>query len=104
MPGDYLEIVGIYWMGRDFHTDEGDPNYNSVGVDDAFYRSRRRYFELGLVRRTRIDETVDLDAEFRLHRTDEEESQALFDSKWEYSYRLIIRVPLDITVRRAAYR
>jgi hypothetical protein len=100
MPAGYVEVFGIYWMGRDFHTDEGDANYNSAGVADTFYRSRRRYFELGVARRTRIDSRVELDAEFRLHRTDEDVSEALFDSKWEYSYRLLIRLPLDFSLRR----
>jgi hypothetical protein len=99
MPKGYVEVFGIYWMGRDFHTDEGDPNYNSAGVDDAFFRSRRRYFELGLIRRTRIDSVVELDAEFRFHRSDEDGSEALFDSRWEYSYRLLVRVPLDFVIR-----
>ena len=99
-PAGFVEVFGIYWMGRDFHTDEGDPNYNSAGVADSFYRSRRRYFELGVARRTRIDSRVEVDAEFRLHRSDEDASQALFDSKWEYSYRLLVRVPLDFTLRR----
>ena len=78
----------------------GDPNYNSVGADDAFYRARRRYAEAGIIRRHKIDGVVDLDAEFRLHRSDRDQSQALFDSKWEYSYRLVIRVPMDVTIRR----
>lgn len=98
-PGG-LQIFAIYWAGRDFHTDEGDPNYNSVGADDAFYRARRRYAEAGIIRRHKIDGVVDLDAEFRLHRSDRDQSQALFDSKWEYSYRLVIRVPVDVTIRR----
>lgn len=100
-PAGYLEVFTIYWAGKDFHTDEGDRNYNSLGSDDAFYRSRRRYFELGAIRRTRINGPVWLDAEFRFHRTDNEESQALFDSKWEYSYRLVIRAPFDFVLRRA---
>ena len=99
-PAAHLEVFGLYWMGTNYHTDEGDPNYNSAGVSDSVYRSRRRYFELGVVKRARIDDRVELDAEFRLHRTDEDESEALFDSKWEYSYRLIVRVPLDFTLRR----
>ena len=99
-PAGYVEVFALYWLGRNFHTDEGDANYNSAGVSDTMFRSRRRYFELGVVRRTRIDSRVELDAEFRLHRSDDDVSQALFDSKWEYSYRLVIRVPLDITLRR----
>jgi hypothetical protein len=99
-PAGYVEVFALYWLGRNFHTDEGDANYNSAGVSDTMFRSRRRYFELGVVRRTRIDSRVELDAEFRLHRSDNDVSEALFDSKWEYSYRLIVRVPLDIALRR----
>lgn len=98
-PAGYVEVFGIYWMGQNFHTDEGDANYNSAGVADTFYRVRRRYVELGVARRTRIDSRVELEAEFRLHRVDDEVSEALFDSKWEYSYRLIVRVPLDFRVK-----
>jgi hypothetical protein len=99
-PAGYVEVFAIYWLGRNFHTDEGDPNYNSAGVSDTMFRSRRRYFELGVVRRARIDSRVELDAEFRLHRSDNDVSEALFDSKWEYSYRLVVRVPLDVSLRR----
>ncbi|MEO8294879.1 MAG: hypothetical protein ABI613_05125 [Gemmatimonadota bacterium] len=99
-PARGLELFTIYWAGRDFHTDEGDPNYNSAGVDDAFYRSRRRYAELGVIRKHRIDGVVEMDAEFRLHRTDEDQSQALFDSKWEYSYRLVFQVPIIVAIKR----
>ncbi len=98
-PFGWVELFGIYWAGRDFHSDEGDPNYNSIGVDTAFYRSRRRYKEIGLIRRTTIDRTVQLDAEFRLHRVDQEESIAFLGTKWEYSYRVVVRVPVTIGVR-----
>lgn len=99
-PGGWFELFGIYWFGRDFHTDEGDPNYNSLGADGSFYRSRRRYAEIGVVRRAMIDDVVGLDAEFRLHRIDHERSQALFDSRWEYSYRLVLRAPFTVILRR----
>lgn len=99
-PWGYLELFGIFWAGRDFLSNEGDPNYNSVGHDVAFYRSRRRYGEIGLSRRTTIDGTVDLTAELRLHRIDNEPSEALFNSKWEYSYRLVVGVPVDVILKR----
>ncbi|MGE0352988.1 MAG: hypothetical protein AB7I33_07855 [Gemmatimonadales bacterium] len=98
-PGGF-ELFGIYWAGRDFLSNEGDPNYNSLGADSTFFRSRRRYKEIGIVRRARIDGTVDLDAEFRFHRIDNEQSQAFFGTRWEYSYRLVVRVPVDIALRR----
>jgi hypothetical protein len=98
-PAGAVEIFGIYWMGRNYHTDDGDPSYNSAGVSDSVYRPRRRYFELGVVKRASIDGRAELDAEFRLHRVDDEPSEALFDSKWEYSYRLLIRVPLNFRLR-----
>jgi hypothetical protein len=99
-PRGWLELFTIYWLGDNFHTDEGDPNYNSLAADGSFNRSRRRYFELGAIRRTMIDRFVSLDAEFRLHRVDDEPSQALFESNWEYSYRLVIRAPFSFSIHR----
>jgi len=99
-PVEGVELFGIHWRGRDFVAQEGDPNYGSIGFDSVFYRGKRKYLELGVIRRARIDGVVGLDAEFRLHRIDDLQSQALFDSKWEYSYRLVARVPFGWTLVR----
>lgn len=99
-PWNYLELFGIYWAGSDFVSNEGDGNYNSIGSDSSFFRSRRRYGEIGVSRHTTIDGVVNLTAEFRLHRIDDEVSEALFGTKWEYSYRLVVEVPLDVVLKR----
>jgi len=98
-PASAVDLFGIYWRGRDFLSQEGDNNYNSVGVDPSYYRSERKYVELGVMRRTKIDGAVDLDAEFRLHRIDDDPSIAFLGTHWEYSYRLVVRAPFEIVAR-----
>jgi len=100
-PRNWFELFGIYWDGRDFLSDEGDNNYNSVGVNPSFYRSRRKYRELGLLRRTEIESGVTLDAEFRVHRIDNENSIAFLGTKWEYSYRLVVRAPFAFVLHKS---
>ena len=95
-PRNWFELFGILWDGRDFLSQEGDNNYNSVGANPSFYRSRRTYREIGLLRRVDIESGVTLDAEFRVHRIDDEKSIAFLGMRWEYSYRLVARAPLDL--------
>lgn len=95
-PGNWFELFTIFWNGRDFLSQEGDNNYNSVGADPTYYRSRRTYREIGIVRRTEIESRVTLDAEFRLHHIDDNSSIAFFRTSWEYSYRLVVRAPFDV--------
>jgi hypothetical protein len=103
-PAGLVELFGIYWLGRDFLSAEGDHNYNSAGADPDFYRSRRKYLELGLLKRTRLEGSVDLDAEFRLHRIDDEPSIAFLGTRWEYSYRLVVRAPFRVDLKSGAER
>lgn len=98
-PAHAVELFAIRWWGRDFLGQDGDNNYNSVGLNPAFYRSRRTYFELGVLRRATLDGGVHLDAEFRLHRIDHEKSIAIQGTSWEYSYRLVLRTPFQFTLR-----
>lgn len=98
-PGAGLEIFGLLFRGHDFLSQEGDNNYHSVGVDPAFYRPRRKYLELGVIRRGTLEGGVELDAEFRLHRIDDEPSIAIRGTSWEYSYRLVMRTPFTILLR-----
>ncbi len=99
-PRGWFELFSISWWGRDFLSQEGDNNYNSVGADPSFYRARRKYWEVGLLRRTTIDGEVTFDGELRLHRIDHLKSIALGKSRWEYSYRLVVRAPFDLVLRR----
>jgi len=98
-PRGWFELFSISWWGRDFLSQEGDNNYNSVGADPAFYRARRKYWELGLLRRTTIEGNVTFDGELRLHRIDDRKSIALGKSRWEYSYRLVVRAPFELVLR-----
>ena len=99
-PRGWVEVFAIHWRGRNFVAAAGDNNYNSTGHDSAFYRSKRKYTELGLLRRTPIGGGVTFDAEARWHRIDDEESIAFFNTPWELSYRFIGRAPIDVVVRR----
>ncbi len=98
-PARSVEIFAIRWWGRDFLAQDGDNNYNSAGVKSGFYRSRRTYFELGVARRATLEGGVELDAEFRLHRIDHEQSISIQGTSWEYSYRLVVRTPFQLALR-----
>jgi hypothetical protein len=98
-PRHVPEIFGIWWNGKDFLAQEGDNNYNSVGANPAFYRSRRRYLEFGMLRRGRLDGKTTLDVEFRFHQIDHEQSIAIQGTSWEYSYRLVVRAPFEFRIR-----
>lgn len=95
-PGGWFDFFVIQWWGRNFLSDEGDHNYNSVGHDPSFYRASRRYQEYGVRRLFPIEAGVTFDAEWRFHRIDNERSIALGHSKWEYSYRVVIRAPFEL--------
>lgn len=97
-PRGWFELFSISWWGRDFVSAEGDNHYNSVGADSGFYRSRRRYWEVGLLRRATVEGQVTLDAELRFHRIDNLRSIAIGQSRWEYSYRLVVRAPIEIPI------
>lgn len=91
-PAGIVEAFFVWWRGTDFVTNEGDHNYGSPGLD-GYYRARRYYQELGLVRRHEIERGIDLDAEVHLQRV---------DGKIQYSYRLLVRVPFRLVLRRGA--
>jgi len=99
-PKGWFELFGIWWRGRDYLAQEGDNNYNSVGADTAFYRSRRKYWEIGILRRAEIENGVTLDAEFRVHRIDDERSVAFLGTSLEYSYRATVRAPFAVVLVR----
>jgi hypothetical protein len=98
-PRGWFELFSISWWGRDFLAQEGDNNYNSVGADPGFYRSRRKYWEVGVLRRATIEGDVTLDGELRFHRLDNLKTIALSKSRWEYSYRLVVRAPFEVVIK-----
>ncbi len=95
-PWGFAEVFALHWRGRDFAADAGDPNYGSAGKDPGFYRSERTYTEVGVVRRAIIPGNVAFDAEVRWHRIDDEDSIAFFGTPWELSYRILLRVPMNL--------
>ncbi|MES2306681.1 MAG: hypothetical protein V4558_14315 [Gemmatimonadota bacterium] len=94
------ELFALHWIGKDFSGDAGDNNYNSTGHDPNFYRSHRTYTEIGVLHRTPVEGGVTLDAEVRWHRIDHEKSVAFFGTPWELSYRVVVRAPIDVALRR----
>lgn len=73
----------IFWRGRNFLKDEGDPNYMSVDRSSARYRGTRDYSEAGLTRRFTLARAAVLDVSGRLHRV---------EGRYEYSYRVLSSV------------
>lgn len=100
MPWRGVEFFGVSWWGRGFHAAAGDANYGSVGEDPDFYRSERRYTELGALRRVRSRAGTELDLEIRWHKIDHEKSEAFLGTNWELSYRVVARVPITVRLRR----
>jgi hypothetical protein len=99
-PGNWVELFAIQWWGRDFVSNEGDGNYNSQGSDLTYYKSYRKYMEIGLERITPIESGLTLDTELRFHRIDDRRSIAIGTSPWEYSYRLMVRAPFSMRLKR----
>ncbi len=70
----------IFWRGRSFIKDEGDPNYQSITRSDQAYQGIRDYSEAGLTRRFMLARAAVLDVSGRLHRV---------EGRYEYSYRIL---------------
>jgi hypothetical protein len=92
------EFFTILWWGRDYLSEEGDNNYNSVGFEPTFYSSKRRYTEIGFARRITIDDMVDFRVEFRVHKIDHDTSLSISGTEWEYSYRIMVHAPFEISI------
>ncbi|HEY5039383.1 MAG TPA: hypothetical protein VIJ93_09955, partial [bacterium] len=88
-PEEGWELFGIAWVGKDYMTDEGDSNYNSLGADRIYYRSDRNYEELGLRRFVTLESGVTFDFELRSH---------WIEDAWANSIRFIAQVPFDVEV------
>lgn len=70
----------IFWRGRNFIKDEGDPNYLSVRRNGERYLGTRDYAEVGLTRRFTLAPAAVLDVSGRFHRV---------ENHYEYSYRVL---------------
>ena len=69
----------IFWRGRNFIKDEGDPNYLSVWRNGHRYRGTRDYSEAGLSRRFTLAPAALIDVSARVHRV---------EGRYAYSYRI----------------
>ena len=58
----------IFWRGRNFIKDEGDPNYLSVRRSGERYRGTRDYAEAGLTRRFALAPSAMFEVSGRVHR------------------------------------
>jgi hypothetical protein len=92
-------VFVIWWAGRDFVSDEGDPSYNSTAADPAFYNGRRRYLEVGISHHGGKPDGLSFDAEARFHKVDDIETRRVFDLPFDFSFRLVARFPVDVVLR-----
>jgi hypothetical protein len=88
-PDDRWQFFGISWFGKDYMSQEGDSNYNSLGADGVYYESNRTYEELGVRRFVEIENGVTFDFELRSH---------WIDSYWANSFRLQAFIPFDVGI------
>jgi hypothetical protein len=70
----------IFWRGRNFIKDEGDPNYLSRVRSGERYRGTRDYSEAGVTRRFSLAPGATLDIAGRIHRV---------ENRYEYSFRVL---------------
>jgi hypothetical protein len=80
----------IFWRGRNFIKDEGDPNYLSLDRSGDRYLGTRDYSEAGLTRRFVLADSAVLDASGRVHRV---------EGRYEYSYRILSVVSMSWRIR-----
>jgi hypothetical protein len=80
----------IFWRGRDFVKDEGDPNYLSVRLNGSRYGGIRDYAEAGVARRMKLAPGAVIEVSGRLHRT---------ERHYEYSYRVLSIASLSWRLR-----
>jgi hypothetical protein len=80
----------LFWRGKDFVTDEGDPNYLSIRRDGSYYRGTRDYAEAGVTRAFRPAEGVAIAVSARIHRV---------EAHYEYSYRVLAAANLGFRLR-----
>ena len=80
----------IFWRGRNFIKDEGDPNYLSITRSGDRYRGTRDYSEAGLTRRFTLARAAVLDVSGRLHRV---------EGRYEYSFRVVSAVSASWKIR-----
>jgi hypothetical protein len=86
-PLGLFEIYGIMWNAQDFFSDEGDPNYNSQGLDPNYYQASRTYEEIGLKKTLTDHKGFLIDAELK---------SEWADITWALSGKLVATVPFNM--------
>lgn len=94
-PFHAIRFTGVLWFGRGYAAFAGDRNYASIGLGGD-YKKDRFYAEVGMNQVWRATGDVTLESQFRFHKIDDIDTDALSWSKWEYSYRVIARVPFGV--------
>ena len=80
----------LFWRGRNFIKDEGDPNYLSITRAGIRYRGTRDYAEAGLARRVLLANGASFEVSGRFHR---------IERFYEYSYRVTSTLNLGWKLR-----
>lgn len=88
-PVEGWQFFGIVWQGWDFMSEEGDSNYNSLGVDGVYYQSHRTYEEVGLRREVPLGKDAFFDFELRSH---------WIEDSWANSFRILAQIPFEVEV------
>jgi hypothetical protein len=96
-PFTHVRFTGVLWHGNGFSAAAGDPNYNSLGRN-AYFKRDRFYAEVGMNQVWAAANGVSLESQFRFHKIDDIDTDALSWSKWEYSYRMVAKVPFGVRV------
>jgi hypothetical protein len=88
-PVEGWQFFGIFWMGWDYMSEEGDGNYNSLGVDGVYYQSARNYEEAGVRREVSLGKDAYFDFELR---------SLWIEDSWANSFRILAQIPFELTV------
>lgn len=88
-PWGLCELYAIMWNAQNFFSQEGDPNYNSQGLNPTYYQANRTYEEVGLKKLITGDKGFLFDAEIK---------SEWADSTWALSGKLVGTVPFDLDI------
>jgi hypothetical protein len=86
-PGGLVELYGLYWNAQDFFSEEGDPNYNSLGLNPTFARPNRVYVEAGLKEDFILTPGIQFQARIK---------SGWADEFWGWAFHLTAEVPFDM--------
>ncbi len=89
MPWGLCELYGIMWNAQNFFSQEGDPNYNSQGLDPNYYQANRTYEEVGLKKTITDKKSFLFDAEIK---------SEWADATWALSGKLVATMPFNLDI------